>query len=64
VPVLIALWLSPPLAALGHELVVHRRVDRIYLGGAIVLALGATRMLLTQWEPWVSVGRQAIQHLM
>jgi hypothetical protein len=63
-PVLIALWLSPPLAALGHELVVRRRLDRIYLGGIAVLALAAARVMLVQWEPWVSVGRAALHRLM
>jgi len=43
---------------------VHRRLDRVYLGGVIMLAAGATRVMLVQWEPWVSVGRRALRQLM
>lgn len=64
IPLLIALWVTPVLFALGHEAITHHRLDRVYFGGLVVLLIGAARLLLQSWEPWLAVARWTLQRLL
>jgi hypothetical protein len=63
-PVLVLIWLSPVLVAMGYEAVKHRRIDRVYGGGLVILLLGLSRLAVAQWEPWLRVARGTLKSLM
>jgi hypothetical protein len=64
VPVLILVWLSPVAAALVHEAIVRRRLDRVYALGLIAMIVAALRLPLEQWEPWLGVSRAMLRSMM
>lgn len=54
---LLAVWLSPLLAAIAFDAVTRKRVERIYLVGGVILVVGFGRILLLESEGWLRIGR-------
>jgi hypothetical protein len=63
-PLLLVIWLSPVLVAMGHEAVTRRRFDRVYGLGLVVLLLGLSRLAVARWEPWLAVSRGVLRSMM
>jgi hypothetical protein len=51
------LWLSPLLAAIGFDLLVRRRPHPAYLISAAVLTLAFVRVFLMESDTWLAIGR-------
>ena len=62
-PVLVLIWVSPVLLAIGHQALMRRRLDWVYASGLVILALGASRLALAQSAAWLRVGRALLQSL-
>ena len=62
-PLLLLIWLSPVLVSIGHEALTSRRLDPVYAFGLVILAIGAGRVALVQYEPWLRVARALLQSL-
>ena len=53
----VLIWLSPMLIGMGHDWRVRGRPHAAYVISAVWLFVGATRILLTESELWLPVGR-------
>jgi hypothetical protein len=62
-PVL-ALWLSPLLAAMAHDAYTTGRVHRAYWIGLAILVAAISRVALMDAEPWLVVGRRLLAPLL
>ena len=63
-PILLLVWLSPVLVAIGYEGLTRRRVHPTYLIGLAILLTGFTRTFLVRSESWVRIGRALLKPLM
>jgi hypothetical protein len=54
---LLVVWLSPLLAAMAFDALTRKRVERVYLVGAVILIAGFGRILLFESEGWLRIGR-------
>ena len=61
IPAMLALWLSPVLAAMAFDAVTRRRVHPVYLMGLAVLVLGLLRLPLERSPAWIAAGRSVLQ---
>jgi len=57
VPALLAIWLSPVLIGMAYDWRTRGRPHAAYVISAVWLVVGATRILLTESELWLPVGR-------
>jgi hypothetical protein len=62
-PLLLVVWVSPVLIAITQQALVHRRLDRLYMAGLVILIIGASRLALAEWEPWLAVARRLLRTL-
>jgi len=62
-PIALLAWLSPLLVAMGYDGVVSRRVHRTYVIGLVLLLIGFTRVLFTESEWWLRIGRALLRPL-
>lgn len=61
VHILLLVWWSPVLLAIGYDLLTRRRIHRAYLVGiAILLLRVATQFLIIESEPGLEVGRRVL----
>lgn len=61
---ILALWLLPLVAAMGHDAFVMRRVHHLYWVGLTVFVVAFGRVALMQAEPWLIIGRRIITALL
>lgn len=54
---MLVVWFSPLLAAILVDLVVRKRIERIYLVGGAILLFGFGRVFLMDSEGWLRIGR-------
>jgi hypothetical protein len=59
-PLALLVWLSPVFIAIGYDGLTRRRVHPSYLIGLPILFIGAMRILFTQSEAWLRIGRKLI----
>jgi hypothetical protein len=62
-PVL-ALWLSPLIAAMAHDAYTTGRVHRVYWIGLAILVAAISRVALMDAEPWLAIGRRLLAPLL
>jgi len=62
-PLLVLVWISPVLVALAHEALTHRRLDRVYSVGLVILLIGLARLPVSESEPWLRVARGVLERL-
>jgi hypothetical protein len=63
-PLLLLIWLSPILIAIAQQALMHRRFDRLYAAGLVVLIVGASRLAIAGWEPWLGAARRLLRLFM
>jgi hypothetical protein len=63
-PLLVLIWVSPVLVAIGHQALTRRRFDWLYATGLVVLLIGAARVPLGQSALWLRASRALLQSLM
>ena len=63
-PLLLLVWLSPVLAAIGHGALTRRRLDPVYSMGLVILLIVSARVVVAESEPWMTVARRLLQSLM
>lgn len=56
----LALWLAPLLLAIGHDALVLRRVERVYVVGLALMLVAFTRVMLMESEAWLVIGRRIL----
>jgi hypothetical protein len=59
-PLAALLWLSPVFIGIAYDGLTRRKVHPAYVIGLPILFLGATRVLFTQSEAWLRIGRKLI----
>ena len=57
-------WLSPLLVGMGYDWITRRRVHPAYVIGTMGLFIGSARILFTQSESWLRIGRPLLKALM
>jgi len=57
-------WLSPLLVGMGYDWITRRRVHPAYVIGTMGLLIGSARILFTQSESWLRIGRPLLNALM
>lgn len=62
-PIALLAWLSPLLVAMSYD-GISRRVHRTYVIGLVILVIGFTRVLFTESEWWLRIGRALLRPLM
>ena len=62
-PLLLLIWVSPVLVAIGHRALTRRRLDPVYSAGLAILLLGSARLAVTQSGPGLRVGRTLLRSL-
>jgi len=56
----LALWFSPMLVAMGHDLATRRRIHPAYLVGAAAMAVSLLRLPYSTSEQWHGIARQIL----
>jgi len=56
-PVALAIWLSPLLIAIAHDVITRRRVHPVYAIGLVILVVALLRFALAQYSGWLRIGR-------
>jgi hypothetical protein len=62
--IFLVIWLSPILVAMGHDVLIRRRVHPTYLIGTGILIVAFTRVFFMHSDPWLKIGRAALTALM
>ena len=57
-------WLSPLLVGMAYDWITCRRVHPAYVIGTVGLLIGSARILFTQSESWLRIGRPLLNALM
>jgi hypothetical protein len=60
----LALWYSPVLVAMAHDLATRRRIHPAYLIGALAMAVSLLRLPYSQSEQWHGIARQILAPFM
>jgi hypothetical protein len=54
---MLAVWLSPVIIAMGYDIFSRRRVHPAYFVGSAILLVGYSRVLFLESEAWLRMGR-------
>lgn len=60
IPALLLFWLSPVLAGIILDGILHRKVHPVYLVGITVLLLSIGRVVIWKSEAWLQIGRSLL----
>lgn len=60
----LALWYSPVVVAMAHELVTKRRIHPVYLIGVVAMGVAVLRIPYSQTEQWHGIARRILAPFM
>ena len=60
-PLAVLVWFSPILIGMAYDKWTRRTVHPVYFLGLAILAIGFTRIFLTETEAWLRIGRAIIR---